>query len=61
MMHWSSVGDFFAMGGYAVYVWGSVLACTVLMLGEVLSVRAGRARAWQRVRDERALGDQRYD
>ena len=55
------MSDFFAMGGYAVYVWGSVLACTVLMLGEVLSVRAGRARAWQRVRDERALGDSRHD
>lgn len=58
MMHWSSVGDFFAMGGYAVYVWGSVLACTVLLAGEVLIARAGRARAWQRVRDERALGEQ---
>lgn len=22
-MMWNSVGDFFAMGGYALYVWGS--------------------------------------
>lgn len=60
-MHWSSVSDFFAMGGYAVYVWGSVLACAVLILGEVLVARAGRARALQRVRDERALGEQGHD
>lgn len=60
-MYWSSVSDFFAMGGYAVYVWGSVLACAVLILGEVLVARAGRARAWQRVRDERALGEQGHD
>jgi cytochrome c-type biogenesis protein CcmE/ABC-type transport system involved in cytochrome c biogenesis permease subunit len=28
-MHWNSVGEFFAMGGYALYVWGSFGACVV--------------------------------
>ena len=35
-MHWNSVGDFFAMGGYALYVWGSFGACVVLMVVEPL-------------------------
>jgi heme exporter protein D len=28
-MQWHSVSEFFAMGGYAVYVWGSVGACAL--------------------------------
>jgi len=30
-MQWNSVGEFFAMGGYALYVWGSFGACALLM------------------------------
>lgn len=37
---WSSAADFFAMGGYAFYVWGSFLACAILMLIEPLLARA---------------------
>ena len=33
-MQWNSVGDFFAMGGYALYVWGSFGACALLMIAE---------------------------
>jgi heme exporter protein D len=33
-MQWNSVGEFFAMGGYAFYVWGSFGACAVLMIAE---------------------------
>ena len=33
-MQWHSVGEFFAMGGYAFYVWGSFGACAVLMFVE---------------------------
>lgn len=33
-MQWNSVGEFFAMGGYALYVWGSFGACALLMLAE---------------------------
>jgi heme exporter protein D len=33
-MNWESPAEFFAMGGYAFYVWGSVLACIVLMVVE---------------------------
>ena len=38
-MQWNSVGEFFAMGGYALYVWGSFGACAVLMLVEPLLAR----------------------
>ena len=33
-MQWHSVGEFFAMGGYALYVWGSFSACALLMIAE---------------------------
>ena len=38
-MIWQSWGDFFAMGGYALYVWGSLLVTFGLMVAEVLLVR----------------------
>jgi heme exporter protein D len=33
-MQWNSVGEFFAMGGYGLYVWGSFGACALLMIAE---------------------------
>lgn len=30
-MNWQSASEFFAMGGYALYVWGSFGACAVAM------------------------------
>lgn len=41
-MNWESLGEFFAMGGYAPYVWGSVLMTTVVLAAEVSALR------WQR-------------
>ncbi|MDP1733301.1 MAG: heme exporter protein CcmD [Sulfuritalea sp.] len=38
-MQWNSVGEFFAMGGYALYVWGSFGACALLMIAEPFLVR----------------------
>ena len=38
-MQWNSVGEFFAMGGYALYVWGSFGACVVLMVVEPFLAR----------------------
>ena len=35
-MIWESWGDFFAMGGYALYVWGSMVVVFGLMLCEVV-------------------------
>ena len=38
-MNWNSPAEFFAMGGYALYVWLSFGACAVAMLVEPLLVR----------------------
>ncbi len=38
-MQWHSLGEFFAMGGYAVYVWGSFGACALFMAAEPFLVR----------------------
>lgn len=35
-MIWESWSDFFAMGGYALYVWGSFIVVFGCMAGEVL-------------------------
>lgn len=37
-MNWASWSDFFAMGGYAFYVWGSYAVTAVLMMSEVIIV-----------------------
>jgi heme exporter protein D len=34
-MIWSSAAEFFAMGGYAVYVWGSYGVAAVLLAAEL--------------------------
>ncbi len=37
-MNWASLSDFFAMGGYGLYVWGSFLVSFICMVGEVILV-----------------------
>ncbi len=39
-MIWASWQDFFAMGGYALYVWGSVVVCFIAVIGELWLVSA---------------------
>jgi heme exporter protein D len=42
-MNWNSAAEFFAMGGYGLYVWGSYAAAAACMLIEpVLAVRRRR-------------------
>lgn len=41
-MVWNSAGDFFHMGGYALYVWGSVIVTFGLMFAELLILRLRR-------------------
>ena len=33
-MNWNSTGEFFAMGGYGLYVWGSFGICALAMIVE---------------------------
>ncbi len=40
---WASVADFFFMGGYGLYVWGTFAVALVLMVAEpLLAQRRGR-------------------
>jgi heme exporter protein D len=46
-MHWNSVSEFLAMGGYGFYVWGSYAVTAILLAGEVWLLRR-RARTLRR-------------
>lgn len=37
-MSWNSISDFFAMGGYALYVWGSFGVCALALVLEPILV-----------------------
>lgn len=47
-MNWVSWSDFWAMGGYAGYVWGSFGIVAATLAAELLAIRA-RRRALQRL------------
>lgn len=47
-MIWNSWNNFFAMGGYALYVWGSVMMVAIGVVSESLSV-------WLRFRANRSF------
>jgi len=51
-MHWNSVSEFFAMGGYAFYVWGSFGLTALVALGEVLLLRGQRQELLKHLRSE---------
>ena len=52
-MNWASAADFFAMGGYGFYVWGSFLVTAACIAGEVLILRARHREARRQVRAEK--------
>jgi heme exporter protein D len=44
-MQWGSASEFFAMGGYGFYVWGSYLVTAVVLAFEVgMLARGGRTK-----------------
>ena len=45
MMHWKSLADFLAMGGYAFYIWTSMGATVLCLAWEMLALRSRRAQA----------------
>jgi len=59
-MQWGSLAEFFAMGGYGLYVWASFGATALCMSGEVLAVwRRSAAAAGSRddrMRDQPSVG-----
>jgi heme exporter protein D len=53
-MNWESWSAFWHMGGYALYVWGSVGGCVVLLALEVLWARRQREQTLEWLRAEQA-------
>jgi heme exporter protein D len=51
-MQWNSVSEFFAMGGYAVYVWGSFGATALVMVIEMAMIRSRRRELLEELRNE---------
>ncbi len=52
-MNWGSAAEFFAMGGYALYVWGSFGVCAVLMIMEPILVKKRQSSILRILRRER--------
>lgn len=51
-MQWNSVSEFFAMGGYAFYVWGSFGLTAAVMVIETLLIRSQRTELLRNLRNE---------
>ena len=56
-MRWQSWAEFWHMGGYGLYVWGSVGVCALLMLIEVWQARAARRQVLAQLQTEIAWND----
>jgi heme exporter protein D len=41
-MNWSSWSEFFSMGGYGFYVWGSYAVTLLCIVGEILLISSRR-------------------
>ncbi|OGA29042.1 MAG: heme exporter protein CcmD [Betaproteobacteria bacterium RIFCSPLOWO2_12_FULL_67_28] len=52
-MNWNSAAEFFAMGGYGFYVWGSFIAAAAGMTAEPVLLAVRHRRALERVQAER--------
>jgi heme exporter protein D len=53
-MQWNSVSEFFAMGGYAFYVWGSFGITALVVAVEMVLIRARRRELIEQIRTELA-------
>ena len=49
---WNSPSEFFAMGGYALYVWSSFGVCALIMVLEPIAINARRKKIVQRLQCE---------
>ena len=54
-MLWNSASEFFAMGGYGLYVWGSFGVCALTMVAEPLMVHHRRQQAIRNIQQSQDL------
>lgn len=58
IMQWGSVSEFFAMGGYGLYVWGAYAMTAVVIVAEVVTlIRRGRTLRARAGRSSHAQSD----
>ncbi|MBA4211518.1 MAG: heme exporter protein CcmD [Polaromonas sp.] len=50
----NSLGELVAMGGYGLYVWGSLGMCAAVVVAELMVIRLRRRLLAQEAGDERA-------
>ncbi len=50
---WNSPAEFFAMGGYARYVWSSFGVCALVLIWEPVSIRLRKKAIIRRLKLER--------
>jgi heme exporter protein D len=50
-MNWNSASEFFSMGGYGLYVWGSYAVTAALLVIEPLLAAQRRRKALEHARD----------
>ena len=55
-MTWASSADFFAMGGYGLYVWGSLGMCAAVIVAELVLLKLRRATLLREANDESIAG-----
>lgn len=53
-MNASNLNEFLAMGGYGLYVWGSLGMCAAVVVAELMVIRFRRRLLVQEAGDERA-------
>jgi heme exporter protein D len=56
-MNWSSASEFFAMGGYGLYVWGSYAVVALWMVYEPFATRRRHKDALQQIHHELSRKD----
>jgi len=57
-MQWSSAAEFFAMGGYGLYVWGAYAVTAAVMAAELVTlIRRGRTLRARAGRSSHAQSD----
>jgi heme exporter protein D len=49
---WNSPAEFFAMGGYALYVWSSFGVCALVLVLEPMTIRARSKAIISRLKQE---------
>lgn len=54
-MQWNSLSEFFSMGGYGFYVWGSYGVTLVLLAAEIIMLRSRKRRLAQQTTLRRSM------